>query len=338
MIIQNLDYNFTSVTIKTVADMANTLQKQAKRISLILTLAAVLFTAVDNYLYLCHGIDIAPVTTPAIIVLAVSIVLCGVLQRYFYRLLTKYATAPSASRQEPEGSEAECTQAAIIGKTENPIAAVETRTVEEAPKVEPIGNLAAAETEAVEEAVQPAAKETAQPITSHVSETAEEDEAGITAGPHRDPYMKRYNQLQEELKQQRARRHAKLMDAIREYVTLVTAPFLSQKALDTLLTNIEQMACGRTDSCLPLHSNPDRPLRSPELRHLAWNIGERLGTSLEDRARFIKLSFPHELNNATVEYMQRNLRVAAPSHIPIDIPDEGDFRFHLELIGGQSGK
>lgn len=324
--------------------MTNTLQKQAKRISLVLTLAAVLFTAADNYLYLCHGIDIAPVTTPAIIVLAVSIVLCGVLQRYFYRLLTKYATASSANRQEPECSEAECTRAAVIEQGESPVAAVETRTAEEASKIEQTGqvekteNPAAAKAEAIEEAVQPAAIETAQPIESEVAETAEETEAGITAGPHRDPYMERYNQLQEELKQQRARRHAKLMDAIREYVTLVTAPFLSQKALDTLLTNIEQMACGRTDSYLPLHSNPDRPLRSPELRHLAWNIGERLGTSLEDRARFIKLSFPHELNNATVEYMQRNLRVAAPSHIPIDIPDEGDFRFHLELIGGQSGK
>ena len=77
------------------------------------------------------------------------------------------------------------------------------------------------------------------------------------------------------MKQQEARRHAELMEAIREYVTVATAPFLSQKALDTLLTNIEQIACGRTDSCLPLRSNPDRPLRSPELRHLAWNIGER---------------------------------------------------------------
>lgn len=59
------------------------------------------------------------------------------------------------------------------------------------------------------------------------------------------------------------------MEAIREYVTVATAPFLSQQSLDTLLTNIECMACGQTDSCLPLHSNPDRPLRSPELRHLA---------------------------------------------------------------------
>ena len=279
--------------------MDNTLQKRAKRISLVLTLAAVLFTAVDNYLYLCHGINITPVATPVIIILVVSIVLCGVLQRYFYRWLIKYSLFPSANRQKLEAAKTERTRAVVTEQAENRAETIEIDHVKEATKVE----------------------------------------AGITAGPHRDPYMERYNQLLEEMKQQEARRHAKLMEAIREYVTVATAPFLSQKALDTLLTNtlltnIEQMACGRMDSCLPLRSNPDRPLRSPELRHLAWNIGERLHISLEERARFIKLSFPHELNNATVEYLQRNLRVAVPSHIPIDIPDEGDFRFHLELIGG----
>ena len=51
--------------------MANTLQKRAKRISLVLTLAAVLFTVVDNYLYLCHDINITPVATPVIIILVV---------------------------------------------------------------------------------------------------------------------------------------------------------------------------------------------------------------------------------------------------------------------------
>ena len=232
-------------------------------------------------------------TTPVIIILVVSIVLCGVLQRYFYRWLIKYSLFPSANRQKLETDKTERTRAVITEQAENRAETIEIEPVKEATDVE----------------------------------------AGITVGPHRDPYMERYNQLLEEMKQQEARRHAELMEAIREYVTVATAPFLSQKALDTLLTNIEQMACGRTDSCLPLRSNPDRPWRSPERRHLAWNIGERLHISLEERARFIKLSFPHELNNATVEYLQRNLRVAVPSHIPIDIPDEDDFRFHLELIG-----
>ena len=117
--------------------MANTLQKRAKRISLVLTLAAVLFTAVDNYLYLCHGINITPVATPVIIILVVSIVLCGVLQRYFYRWLIKYSLFPSATR------------AVVTEQAENRAETIEIDHVKEATKVE----------------------------------------AGITAGPHRDPYM-----------------------------------------------------------------------------------------------------------------------------------------------------
>lgn len=189
--------------------MANTLQKRAQRISLVLTLAAVLFTVVDNYLYLCHGINITPVTTPVIIILVVSIVLCGVLQRYFYRWLIKYSLSPSANRQKLEADKTERTRAVVTEQAENRAETIETEPVKEATKVE----------------------------------------TGITAGPHRDPYMERYNQLLEEMKQQEARRHAELMEAIREYVTVATAPFLSQKALDTLLTNIEQIACGRTPAC-----------------------------------------------------------------------------------------
>ena len=203
--------------------MANTLQKRAKRISLVLTLAAVLFTVVDNYLYLCHDINITPVATPVIIILVVSIVLCGVLQRYIYRWLIKYSLSPSVNRQKLEVDKTERTRSVVTEQAENRAETIGIELVKEATDVE----------------------------------------AGITAGPHRDPYMERYNQLLEEMKQQEARRHAELMEAIREYVTVATAPFLSQKALDTLLTNIEQIACGRTDSCLPLRSNPDRPSRSP---------------------------------------------------------------------------
>ena len=146
--------------------MDNTLQKRAKRISLVLTLAAVLFTAVDNYLYLCHGINITPVTTPVIIILVVSIVLCGVLQRYIYRWLIKYSLSPSVNQQKLEADKTEHTRAVVTEQAENRAATIEIEPVKEATKVE----------------------------------------AGITAGPHRDPYMERYNQLLEEMKQQEARR------------------------------------------------------------------------------------------------------------------------------------
>ena len=115
--------------------MANTLQKRAKRISLVLTLAAVLFTAVDNYLYLCHGINITPVATPVIIILVVSIVLCGVLQRYFYRWLIKYSLFPSANRQKLEAAKTERTRAVVTEQAENRAETIEIDHVKEATKV-----------------------------------------------------------------------------------------------------------------------------------------------------------------------------------------------------------
>lgn len=126
------------------------------------------------------------------------------------------------------------------------------------------------------------------------------------------------------------------MNAIREYVTIKTAPYLSKEAISILISNIEYMACGRYDLYKPIRSNIDKPLKSPGLRHLAWNIGERLGISLLQRAAFIKTSFPHELTNATIEYLKLNLRDNVSSQIPIDVPDKGDYRFHLETDNSNS--
>ena len=90
------------------------------------------------------------------------------------------------------------------------------------------------------------------------------------------------------------------------------------------------MAYDQPESYKPIRSNIDNPLRSPGLRHLAWNVGERLGVPLAKRAVFIKKSFPYELANATLEYLKLNLRDNVSSQIPIDIPDKGDYRFHLD--------
>ena len=73
-----------------------------------------------------------------------------------------------------------------------------------------------------------------------------------------------------------------------------------------------------------------RQLKYSDLRHLSWNIGERLGIPHRERAVFIKASFPVELQNASIEYLEANLRDTVPSYIRIDVPDEGDYRFHYE--------
>ena len=104
----------------------------------------------------------------------------------------------------------------------------------------------------------------------------------------------------------------------------------------TLIFNIEYMAYDQPESYKPIRSNIDNPLRSPGLRHLAWNVGERLGVPLAKRAVFIKESFPYELVNATLEYLRLNLRDNVPSQIPIDVPDKGDYRFHLDVDNDDS--
>lgn len=145
-----------------------------------------------------------------------------------------------------------------------------------------------------------------------------------------------YDTILENFKKKEAERQVKIMETIREYVTAKTAPYLSKEAIATLITNIEYMACNQSDLYKPIRSNIDNPLRSPGLRHLAWNVGERLNVPLVKRAEFIKASFPHELVNATTEYLRLNLRDTVTSQIPIDIPDKGDFRFHLDTDNDDS--
>ena len=151
-----------------------------------------------------------------------------------------------------------------------------------------------------------------------------------------DSVIDSYDTLLENIKKKEAERQVEVMNAIREYVTIKTAPYLSKEAIAILISNIEYMACGRYDLYKPIRSNIDKPLKSPGLRHLAWNIGERLGISLLQRATFIKASFPHELTNATIEYLKLNLRDNVSSQIPIDVPDNGDYRFHLDVDNDDS--
>lgn len=69
--------------------MTNTEQIRTKKISFILALSVIIFAAIATYFTLCHDINIMRITTPIILGLAMSIILCGVLQKFFYNWLTK---------------------------------------------------------------------------------------------------------------------------------------------------------------------------------------------------------------------------------------------------------
>lgn len=254
--------------------MTNKTQIRTKRISFVLALLVVTYATISTYLYVCHGISITKVMVPIILGLGIIIISCGLLQRSFYKWLTKNPINFSFARQSP-----------IVLEADNDIktdCANEIQTIE-------------------------------QPSVSD-----------------------NYDTMLEEFKKKEAERQVKIMDAIREYVTIKTAPYLSKEAIVTLIANIEYMACDNPDLYKPIRSNIDNPLKSPGLRHLAWNVGERLSVPLVKRAEFIKASFPHELVNATLEYLRLNLRDTVTSQIPIDVPDKGDFRFHLDTDNDDS--
>ena len=271
-----------------------------KKISFILALSVIVFAAIDTYLFLCHDINIMHITTPVILGLVVAIILCGLLHKFFYKWLTENLINFSFGEQDSPVEETE--------KITESICIVETPPIEQ-----PI--------DLPEQECTPALQSNQDIVDSDCPE---------------DSHLNKYDSILVELKKREIERQVEIMDAIREYVTVKTAPYLSKENIATLISNIEFMAYDQPDSYKPIRSNIDNPLRSPGLRHLAWNVGERLGVPLAKRAVFIKESFPYELVNATLEYLKLNLRDNVPSQIPIDVPDKGDYRFHLDVDNDDS--
>lgn len=65
--------------------MTNRTQIRTQRISFVLALLVITYTAIDTYLFACHEINIMKITTPVILGLVTTILLCGLLQRSFYK-------------------------------------------------------------------------------------------------------------------------------------------------------------------------------------------------------------------------------------------------------------
>jgi len=140
-------------------------------------------------------------------------------------------------------------------------------------------------------------------------------------------YMDNYEVRVAEIERKKAERQADIKRVIHEYTTFVMTEFLSKENLEILHENIEYFAHGRPDLYKPIRSVLDNPLRSIDLMHFVWNIGERLNISLIDRATFIHTIFPHELKDASIKYLAKNLRTKGICKIALDIPKTGDYHF-----------
>ena len=114
-------------------------------------------------------------------------------------------------------------------------------------------------------------------------------------------------------------------EAIKEYTYTVFSPYMTDDCLETLCQNIKLYEI--PESCINSVLTNGQ-LNTLDIRHYAWNIGERLGWSGQTRATFIKLCFPKELNDVEIESIRRTLRQKGKCKIEIDIPDKDSYEFH----------
>lgn len=250
--------------------MTNSIKITPQRTSFILSVSVILYWATDSYLYLSCHINLMEYSTPVILYITAMILVCGVLQRFFFRFITKNELSLS------------------FGKQVRPLPEQIKEIDPECPKDKDINpeNL----------------------VVKH-------------------DYMDNYEVRIAEIERKKAERQANIKRVIHEYTTFVMTEFLSKEDLEILHENIEYFAYGQSDLYKPIRSKVDNSLRSIDLMHFVWNIGERLGISLIDRATFIHTIFPHELKDASIKYLAKNLRTCGVCKIALDIPKTGDYHF-----------
>lgn len=250
--------------------MTNSIKISPQRTSFILSVSVILYWATDSYLYLSCHINLMEYSTPVILYITAMILACGVLQRFFFRFITKNELSLS------------------FGKQVRPLPEQIKEIDPECPKDKDInlGNL----------------------VVKH-------------------DYMDNYEVRVAEIERKKAERQADIKRVIHEYTTFVMTEFLSKEDLEILHENIEYFVHGQSDLYKPIRSKVNNSLRSIDLMHFVWNIGERLGISLIDRATFIHTIFPHELKDASIKYLAKNLRTCGVCKIALDIPKTGDYHF-----------
>ena len=284
--------------------MANYIKIRAKKASDVIGAGVISYALIGSFLLYKFHINLMEYTTPIILGFVVITVSFACTKRFFYHIMMENSNLLSFSLQKEFIS---------VSSTINEPQNVEDEAQNSSPDTKN-------DTQSEDNDTQNDSQSDTQNIP--VAEEIDEEKK------HGYSYIDKYEVLQREMEEQNTKRKLLIMEAIREYVTYTVAPYLKKEDVLILLENINCMAIGHTSSYKSIRSDLNNPLRSPDLRHLAWNIGERLGISNRERAIFIKASFPFELRDATVEYLERNLRDVIPASIPIDRPAKGDYKFN----------
>ena len=293
--------------------MANYIQIRAKKASDVIGAGVISYALIGSFLLYKFHINLMEYTTPIILGFVVITVSFACTKRFFYHIMMENSNL------------------LLLGVQKEYISSTSTTNEPQKVENEPLNNendiyeneVGRKETEEVD-------RKSGQETQNDTKNDTKSDTKNGTDEiiEHSYSYLDKYAMLQENIEKENIKRKVLIMEAVREYVTYTVAPYLKKEDVLILLENINCMAIGHTSSYKSIRSDLNNPLRSPDLRHLAWNIGERLGIPNRERAIFIKASFPFELRDATVEYLERNLRDVIPASIPIDRPAKGDYKFN----------
>lgn len=268
--------------------MTHSNQNHTKKASFTFAVAVILYAIIATYLYKNYQVNLMDYTTPVILWTVGIILTCAIAQRYFEKFLAFIDMDFSFGKQ-------------IISNSTIRELPIEKSDAEELPICKEISIIE--ETPIVEDP------------------TANKNTANRTFV---DNY---YEERLAEVEREKAAKQKEILNAIHEYTTFVMAEYFTKEDLSVLHENIEYLAHNQTDLYKPIRSKSDNPIKSIDIRHYAWNIGERLNLKLENRAMFIHILFPHELKDATLDYLAKNLRTQDSCKIPLDIPKNGDYHF-----------
>lgn len=199
-------------------------QIRTQRISFVLALSVITYTVIDTYLFTYHDINVMKIMTPVIIGLVATIILCGLLHKFFYKWLIENPINFSFVEQDSPIIDVE--------NTIDPICIVETPPIEQ-----PID----------------LSEQECPPVQESNSDIVDSD-------CPKDSHLNKYDSILVELKKKEMERQVEIMDVIREYVTVKTAPYLSKEDIATLISNIEYMAYDQPKSYKPVRSNIDLSL------------------------------------------------------------------------------
>ena len=139
-----------------------------------------------------------------------------------------------------------------------------------------------------------------------------------------------YHEIRKRYKEKTDELNEKRLNVVLEYVQLVMSPYLKETEVNQLMNNIYLWLESEDSMLIPVTT--DGRLTTLDLRHFAWNIGERFNWKGVKRAMFVKLVFPVEMRDLEVETIRRNLRQNGNCIIDLDIPEKGLYEFSVSTL------